>query len=287
LFNFDNNQESSWNLQDGYKSLTDSYSGNKSIYPRRVEGAGIFYGLFIGLKSKISNYDYVCKGPAQKFLVAFHLPSEIPRLTKQYFSVPLQNHVTVQIKPMMMTTDKELKNYDPILRQCFFNDERYLKFFKTYTQNNCEIECLSNYTLGRCGCVAFWMPRDKLTKVCDYRKKSCAGFESESELYGDKYKLKKILKSNVFKGKFEPCNCLPSCTSISYDTEISQAPYSSEAERIFYENVKLSFAKTLEGYESSRLLIMFKESQFITKKRSEVYGLTSFMANCGGLLGKI
>lgn len=28
-----------------------------------------------------------------------------------------------------------------------------------------------------------------------------------------------------------------------------------------------------------------KETQFITSKRSELYGLTDFIANCGGLLG--
>lgn len=35
----------------------------------------------------------------------------------------------------------------------------------------------------------------------------------------------------------------------------------------------------------ARLSIFFKETQFITSKRSELYGLTDFLANCGGLLG--
>lgn len=35
----------------------------------------------------------------------------------------------------------------------------------------------------------------------------------------------------------------------------------------------------------SRLTIYFKESQFLTFKRSELYGVTDFLANCGGLLG--
>lgn len=37
--------------------------------------------------------------------------------------------------------------------------------------------------------------------------------------------------------------------------------------------------------QPARLSIFFKEHQFITSKRSELYGLTDFMANCGGLLG--
>lgn len=35
----------------------------------------------------------------------------------------------------------------------------------------------------------------------------------------------------------------------------------------------------------ARLSIFFKETQFITSKRSELYGQTDFLANCGGLLG--
>lgn len=32
-------------------------------------------------------------------------------------------------------------------------------------------------------------------------------------------------------------------------------------------------------------MIFFRDSQFITSKRSELYGQTDFLANCGGLLG--
>lgn len=37
--------------------------------------------------------------------------------------------------------------------------------------------------------------------------------------------------------------------------------------------------------QPARLSIFFKEHQFITSKRSELYGKTDFLANCGGLLG--
>lgn len=37
--------------------------------------------------------------------------------------------------------------------------------------------------------------------------------------------------------------------------------------------------------QPARLSIFFKEHQFITSKRSELYGQTDFLANCGGLLG--
>lgn len=37
--------------------------------------------------------------------------------------------------------------------------------------------------------------------------------------------------------------------------------------------------------QPARLSISFKEKQFITSRRSELYGQTDFLANCGGLLG--
>lgn len=77
------------------------------------------------------------------------------------------------------------------------------------------------------------------------------------------------------------CNCLPLCTSITYDAEISQA-------RFNWEDLFKAFKNPIDefpGKQFARLSIFFKEAQFITSKRSELYGPTDFLANCGGLLG--
>ena len=87
-------------------------------------------------------------GPVQGFKILLHTPGEIPRVSKQYFRVPLNQEVVVSVKPNMITTSEGLVGYAPNRRQCYFNDERQLKFFKVYTQSNCELECLANFTLG-------------------------------------------------------------------------------------------------------------------------------------------
>lgn len=33
------------------------------------------------------------------------------------------------------------------------------------------------------------------------------------------------------------------------------------------------------------IVLFFKEDQFVTLKRAELFGITDFVANCGGLLG--
>jgi acid-sensing ion channel, other len=67
----------------------------------------------------------------------------------------------------------------------------------------------------------------------------------------------------------------------SYDAEISQADF--EFVKVF--NAYQADLNEFPGAILARLTIFFKEAQFITSKRSELYGLTDFMANCGGLLG--
>jgi Amiloride-sensitive sodium channel len=52
----------------------------------------------------------------------------------------------------MMTTAEELKNYPKSQRKCNFSQKPTLKYFKQYTQTNCEIECEVNYIVKYCKC---------------------------------------------------------------------------------------------------------------------------------------
>lgn len=131
----------SWTLENGYSTNTPT------TYPRRVLGPGARAGLNIVLKLTEPDLDYICRGPVQGFKILLHTPGEIPRVSRQYFRVPLRQEVVVSVKPNMITTSEGLADYAPERRQCYFNDERNLQFFKVYTQSNCELECLANFTL--------------------------------------------------------------------------------------------------------------------------------------------
>lgn len=102
-------------------------------------------------------------------------------------------------------------------RQCFFNSERKLRYLRTYTQRNCELECLANFTLAVCGCVRFSMPHGSDTPICGIAKVNCYNW-AENDLLEDTDEVESSTKIGS-------CNCLPACTSISYDSEISQATY--------------------------------------------------------------
>ncbi|KAL9702139.1 hypothetical protein quinque_005657 [Culex quinquefasciatus] len=267
----ENRSSVQWTLENGYRE-----DAAIDTYPLRVLGAGARAGLNILLRLYEYDLDYLCRGPVVGFKVLLHTSSEYPQVSKQYFRVPLQQEVIISVKPQMITTFDGLRDYAPHRRQCYFNHERRLKYFQVYTQQNCELECITNYTLRSCGCVKFSMPRDDQTEVCGASKIECYN-EAEDELLSQEVKYS-VDKSYDFRAK---CDCLPACTSVQYDAEISQADFN-------WKNLFMAYKSPMDefpGVQLSRLTIYFKEAQFITSKRSELYGVTDFLANCGGLLG--
>lgn len=226
-----------WSLEDGYsKEHSDSSAVEYFLYPFRVMNDGSKTGLKLTLGIRQEDMDYACRGPVQGFKVILHTPNELPQVAGQYFRIPIGQNVRVSIKPNMLTTTESLRDRTPtrslnflplnafqtisILfcrRQCFFNSERKLRYLKTYTQRNCELECLTNFTLAVCGCVKFSMPHDKNTPICGIAKLNCYNW-AEDDLLEDTDTIETSMKINS-------CNCLPACTSIAYDSEMSQDTY--------------------------------------------------------------
>lgn len=77
------------------------------------------------------------------------------------------------------------------------------------------------------------------------------------------------------------CDCLPGCTSLVYNAETSQADFMWEH---LFRAYKANMSE-FPGVQITRINIFFKEQQFITSERNELYGQTDFLANCGGILG--
>lgn len=262
-----------WTLENGYKT------NRPEAYPRRVFGSGERAGIIILLQFSTPDLEFLCRAPFQGFKITFHTPGEMPRVSKQYFRIQTKQQVLVNVKPNMMTTSEYLASYSPKRRHCYFNNERSLQFFKVYTQNNCELECLANFTLKECGCVKFSMPRTNSTKICGQKDVTCFD-EAEDNLILQE--VDTSLSSNSDGEIKTLCDCLPACTSISYDVELSQGLFSLD---YFAALGASNDTKLFENKEWALLTILFKESQFIAFKRSEIYGWSEFIANCGGLFG--
>ncbi|CAH1984991.1 unnamed protein product [Acanthoscelides obtectus] len=278
-----NTSANEWNLDDGYGPDI-----GLDAYPRRALLAGADNSLTIFLLSNRSDLDYTCKGALQGFRVTLHTPMRIPRPSQQYFRVPLNQEVLAAIRPDMILTSTSVKMYNPKKRECYFPQEKTLKYFKIYTSMNCKLECLTNYTLYYCGCVNYFMPRDNDTYLCGIGAAECMKEAAETlqirDLHReiDKPRVNKTKGGDFEDGYFPDCDCMPICTDLTYHAEITQSDWPWQ-EFIKARTVNDTMAE--DEVNLSRLTLYFKSSRFITSQRHELYGPTDFLANFGGLLG--
>ncbi|XP_031352524.1 pickpocket protein 28-like isoform X4 [Photinus pyralis] len=260
-----------WSLDGGYP--TDNYTDS---YPRRTFLSGIQGGLLIdAMYSNTSHLDYLCDQSLQGYKVALHHPCEIPNMDK-HFRLPLDQAVFVSVKPVMITISEDLLHYKPEDRKCYLGHEKYLHFYKHYTQENCLRECLANYTIQECGCVGFNMPTTSQTVLCGLGSIGCM---RESKM---RY-LENETDAEFGKGR---CNCWPSCTSLSYDVETSQIGWDWHKAFEVFDRAGLKGDLPDERQSHfSRLNVYYKDLQFLSSERNELYGYVDFFSNVGGLMG--
>lgn len=151
-----NQPPSNWKLGTGYADVKLSDS-----YPYRIYNTGPQGSLNVILRVVENDTDALCSGGVQGFTIVFHPPNEFPQVEKEFLYVSLGKAVTFTVKPDQIQPQKQISTYNPNKRYCYFHWERHLRFFHEYTQTNCELECLSNFTLTKCECVKFSMPRKR------------------------------------------------------------------------------------------------------------------------------
>lgn len=142
-----------WSLEGGYKG-----SIHRKEYPFRVFNVGKRAGFLVYLQLSENDLEYQCSASGLGYTVILSAPGDAFKMLRQSFRVPLFEDSHLMIKPKLTKTSKGLQRYTPYQRKCFYSSERKLRFFKNYTQNNCETECLANFTNIECGCVKFSMP---------------------------------------------------------------------------------------------------------------------------------
>lgn len=71
-----------------------------------------------------------------------HPPNELP-ISSEIIRIEDWSATEVSITPTIVNTDEDVQAFDVGTRKCYLDNERNLKYFKIYTQKNCELECLS------------------------------------------------------------------------------------------------------------------------------------------------
>lgn len=140
----DNESEPLWTPEKGYK--------NENVeYPHRAAKA--YYQVFSPRMSKAEK-ENVCN--FKNYKVYIHKPNEILTPYHESIFVNYDEFITFSIVITSHRTDDALRAFPPAIRKCYFEGERKLKFFKTYTKVLCELELYSNMTLQVCGCVIYY-----------------------------------------------------------------------------------------------------------------------------------
>lgn len=148
-----NLNQSHWSLDEGYRN-----EFSESEYPFRVLESGQKNSLELILTSNMQDSDYMCNHFFHGFEYSITLPGQSFEMLSDILSIDLSEDNLVTVKPKVTKTSEVLRNYKPEHRNCFFNSERQLRFFRMYTEENCLEECATNYIKKMCGCAHFAMP---------------------------------------------------------------------------------------------------------------------------------
>ncbi|KAL3273933.1 hypothetical protein HHI36_015357 [Cryptolaemus montrouzieri] len=259
-----------WDIDDGYpKELIK----NEEIYPYRSLSSGAKNSLVVVLLTKKSNVYYSCRDfQFQGMRVSLHMPARIPRPNQVFFPVGLNELVTAQVTPTYMTTTPKIRDYAPEKRNCFFSKERTLKYFRIYSQGNCNLECWTNYTIQECGCTHFYMPRDANTSICPLANRQC--LQTAAETYAVSNFPKKLHNEKKSKGPLTSnCNCLPLCTDLNYNAEISRGKWNWDDPN----GADVGYLKKyFQDYHASAVKVYFKSSFSFQLKRVSYMELLTF-----------
>lgn len=106
--------------------------------------------------------------PLEGYRIFLHNTDEFP--SKASSILYLQYHFNTKLKiiPEITLIDESLRSINFRKRNCYFPGEKLLKYFKTYTKNNCEQENLSLILRKACGCVPFYLIREFIEISLNY-----------------------------------------------------------------------------------------------------------------------
>ncbi|XP_062557741.1 pickpocket protein 28-like [Armigeres subalbatus] len=257
-----------WTLQDGYVNPFDLYA-----YPLRPVGGGLTTALVLVLRTIKKDIDYFCEGAVNGYKIVIHSPDERPSFQSIFYRLPHHSVLTINVQPELTYISRDLRKHPYTRRQCYFSGERYLRYYKIYNRNNCLDECISNITFRECGCVGIASPRSPDMSVCD-----------GADLFCPRIFLNRFLeRSDLDTILRMPCGCLPACTTLSYNVEISNLPWNFEA----FGRATGASTEKYDYLDPAVLVVAYKYKWFLPLKRQELFGVVDMLAKFGGLFGLV
>ncbi|XP_065345463.1 pickpocket protein 28-like [Cloeon dipterum] len=265
-----------WTPESGYP-----WSHHQQALPWRAIGAGKHLGLTVVLDCE--KHEYFCSSTASiGFKLLLHSPVETPKLQSFGFAIRPGTENFVSIQPKIRKANPAVVDVPLAKRNCYFASERYLRFYRTYTQHNCVQECEANYTVSICGCVLFYMAKDQDVRICGKRDYKCAQearATMELSLYAE--------TGNQSATDRPSCRCLPGCSEISYSAKLSSSILDDSfgAKDRFSPLADHPVNITYFKENFAIVHLYFSEPEVTTYELNEINDYVGFLSNTGGLLG--
>ncbi|XP_073974713.1 pickpocket protein 28-like isoform X2 [Rhodnius prolixus] len=250
-----------WSPDTSFKgNLQPSYNSSDAETPPWIAGEGsLTTAVSFFLTIPKDSFDGSCSSGGKGFFGFVHNPAEIPGSSHPIVYTEADHTLLITLTPKIHFIDKRLDRWNAHERGCYFQNERYLQYFKIYTQRNCEAECEANITEQMCNCRAFYHPRTQDIQVCGPGMVDCV--QSKVGKEWDK----------------SSCKCLPSCSELNYDTS------SLRFKRNWRKHILYSTLTDKNHYTG--IYMKYRGRYFSGTRRDLMISLTDFIANVGGLLG--
>lgn len=164
--------------------------------------------------------------------------------------------IDVLITPEVIVSENYLKSYPKDKRQCMFDGDRWMKYYRNFSEKNCEMECLSAIMKIMCGCTPYRIFASPNVKMCTI-----------DDIYCDRYYEFYVSRRRSSDFMRKTCNCLPACNSIKYNVEI--------------------IPKKIANASNNEVVITFKfkENTYTALRRYQQFQFIDFVSQSGGILG--
>ncbi|CAH0559466.1 unnamed protein product [Brassicogethes aeneus] len=241
-------------------------------YPRRPLYSSSLYPLMINMVNE--PYPELVEYKLNGYKCIIHDPTELPPFHFDYTLLPFEHVIEMIVEPSGEKTPVNLAKMRPNKRHCQFANERQLKYFQFYSAKACQSECQKNLTLQMCKCSPFYMPALADEPICGPRELSCVN--SVKTIMFDIYESS---RRNL------TCNCQSRCNHVEYAADTIEYKWNVRNDKHFqsYYHTKVAVSVTSKSF--TRVHVFFRSNLFIYYKRNDLYDLTTFLSNYGGLFG--
>lgn len=98
-----------------------------------LAGIGVSMGLQILLKADPAEY-FCTSTNSVGFKLLLHNPNDAPKISAYGSAIPIGQESRIAITPKISQASPSIRRMPIPVRECLFEDENYLTFFRTYSR---------------------------------------------------------------------------------------------------------------------------------------------------------